>query len=127
MRHSIATLYLAGPVYANELAKNISRRGFEAFTITAGLGVWQGQTEPAFVVTIIGETAAPAHLAENPHRTTADPVRDILMPADETAFQDRIRTLAENLALDYAQSAVLFTITPCLMELTSPQAGYKRT
>jgi hypothetical protein len=125
MRHSIATLYLAGPVYANDLAKNISRRGFEAFTITAGLGVWQGMTEPAFVVTIIGETAAPAHLAVKGTAAEGDK-EAVLMPADETAFQDRIRTLAENLANDYKQECVAFAICGALFELTTAQAGYRR-
>ncbi len=122
-KHSIGTLYVAGPTYANDLARNLTKRGFEAFTILAGLGVWQGQQEPAFVVTIIGETASPAHLASNPY----DPeLPAVLMPTDPTAFESRIRDLAENLALDYGQDCVAFTITPCLFELTTPQAGYRR-
>jgi hypothetical protein len=123
-KHSIATLYLAlNGATSRDLAHNLARRGIKAATIAATLGLWEGQQETAYTVTIIGETAAPAHLASNPY----DPeLPAILMPADPTAFESRIRTLAENLALDYRQDCVTFTIAPCLFELTTGQAGYTR-
>jgi hypothetical protein len=123
---SKATLHLAGPHLASDIARNLTKRGVKGFHIASGWGWWEGEYEPAFQVTIIGDTAAPAHLAENPHRTTADPVRDVLMPADPEAFTSFIRTLAENLALDYKQQTVLWDIVPCVSEFTTPQAGYRR-
>ena len=122
-KHSIATLYLCAPGnIGNDVARNLTKRGFEAFTITAGLGAWKGEYEPQFTVTIIGETAAPAHIANDPYA----PELPVLMPADPVAFESRIQTLAENLANDYQQECVAFTIAPCLFELTTGQARYRR-
>lgn len=123
-KHSIGTLYLAlNGQTSRDLADNLARRGIKAATIAATLGLWEGNQETSYTVTIIGDTASPAHLASNPY----DPeLPAVLMPADPTAFESRIRTLAENLALDYGQECVAFTIAPCLFELTTPQAGYRR-
>ena len=99
MRHSTATLYLAGPTYANEIAANLTRRGIMGFTILAGYGVWQGKSEPAFAVTIIGETDYPAHIVKVTHVHDGR-IETVLMPATENAFEGRIRDLAENLAAD---------------------------
>ena len=116
-KHSIGTLYLSlNGQSSSDLARNLSKRGFPAFTIVAGLGYWNDQPEPSYVVTIVGETTAPAYLTDD----------GVLMPPDPTAFEYRIRNLAENLALDYGQECVATTITPCLFELTTPQAAYRR-
>lgn len=124
-KHSIATLYVSGVFDSSKgLAERIIRHGFGAFTILAGLGVWKGEHEVSYVITIIGETAAPAHLADFDSQPAGGV--PILMPADPTAFEGKIRTLAENLAMDYNQDAVAFTIAPCLFELTTGQAKYKR-
>ena len=124
-KHSIATLYLSlNGQTSRDLADNLARRGIKAATILAGLGLWEGQQEVSYVVTIIGETATPAHMIiVDPKNPFGPPV---LMPSDPTAFESRIRTLAENLANDYRQDCVAFTIAPCLFELTTGQATYKR-
>jgi hypothetical protein len=124
-KHSIGTLYLAlNGATSRDLADNLARRGIKAATIAATLGLWEGQQETAYTVTIIGETASPAHLVK-----VYDPTETgerVLMPTDPTAFESAIRTLAENLANDYKQDCVAFTIAPCLFELTTGQATYKR-
>jgi hypothetical protein len=123
-KHSIGTLYLAlNGATSRDLADNLARRGIKAATIAATLGLWEGQQETAYIVTIIGETASPAHIANDPY---APELPRVLMPSDPTAFESRIRTLAENLANDYRQDCVAFTIAPCLFELTTGQATYKR-
>lgn len=120
-KHSLATLYLAGPTYSNELAANLAKRGVTGATILAGGGLWQGAFEPSFRIEIIGETAAPAHNVEFGEGDI------VLMPSDPNAFEGRIRTLAENLAADYRQDAVAWHITPlAVFELTTAQATYKR-
>lgn len=121
-KHSIATLYLAGPTYSNELAANLAKRGIAGATIIAGGGLWMGEFEPTFRIEIIGETATPAHIA--PYAVAGH--ETVLMPPDPNGFASMIRTLAENLAADYKQDAVAFAIVPCLFELTTPQAGYQR-
>lgn len=122
-KHSLATLYLAGPTYSNELAANLAKRGVTGATILAGGGLWKGAFEPSYRIEIIGETAAPAHIVDR--ETVHGKV--VLMPADPNAFEGRIRTLAENLAADYHQDAVAWHITPlAVFELTTAQATYKR-
>ncbi len=124
-KHSIATLYLAlNGQTSRDLADNLARRGIEAATIAATLGLWEGNQETSYTVTIIGETASAAHLAPHPYDDPGLP--PVLMPADPTAFEYRIRDLAENLAFDYGQDCVAFTIAPCIFELTTKQATYRR-
>jgi hypothetical protein len=126
-KHSIGTLYLAlNGQTSRDLADNLARRGIEAATITASLGLWKGKQETSYIVTIIGETASPAHMASDTQDVLAPAFVEVLMPADPTAFEYRIRNLAENLANDYCQDCVAFTIAPCLFELTTEQATYKR-
>ena len=121
MRHSKATLMLAlDGQSTTDLAHNLTRRGVEAFHIVAGLGVWKGQHETSYTITIIGETASRPHIAYDARH------EPVLLPGNPTSFEGQIRTLAENLALDYGQECVAFSIEPCLFELTTPQAGYRR-
>lgn len=74
------------------------------------------------MVTIIDKTASEAHVAYEP----AGSLDSVVMPGDPKAFESRIRTLAENLAMDYGQECVAFALIPCHFELTTRQASYKR-
>src|ERR1700686_4324029 len=95
-KHSVATLYVAGVFDGSHgLVERVQRHGFKAGSIFAGLGFWHGQTEMVYKVEIAGETAAPAHMAIAQFSETDKARGPVLLPADDTAFESNIRTLAE--------------------------------
>lgn len=123
MTHSKAVLYVAGAPSADHLLQTVGRLGFDCATCTIAQGLWQGEIEQSYVLTIIGETATPAHIAGK----TDQYGNAILMPAVPDGFELRIRYLAENLTREYKQDCVAFELTElALFELTTSQASYIR-
>ncbi len=125
--HTKAVLYVAGVANSTELLMQANRFGFESATAHEALGIWRGIVERAFTLTIIGETATPAHIVygQSDHYQ-GDAFEPILMPADPNGFETRIRNLAENLAREYGQTCVAFELAPVHFELTTAQASYIR-
>lgn len=118
----IGTIYVAGPSTRYDLLAELARLGLKGATVTDAAGIWEGEHELSYVVTIVAPIASEARLEMK--ISTGD---SFVLPGNPDALEQQLRFVAENLALTFGQQQVIWFIAPMLAYgVTTRQASYRR-
>lgn len=118
----IGTIYVAGPSTRYDLLAELARLGLKGATVIDAAGIWEGEHELSYVVTIVAPIASEARLEVK--ISTGD---SFVLPGNPDALEQQLRFVAENLAMTFGQQQVIWFIAPTLAYgVTTRQASYRR-